>query len=750
MGVFNHVAGGGEFYPHKIDQSCRFEADDSCSTYRTFTAPTDNDVATFSTWVKRVGLGVITTAAEVMFGMFSGADDYSLILFTTDDTIQIVDRVSDADIARYATDSHVRDISSWYHIMVVLDTSEAASIDRCKMFVNGVQQTLTESTGYGSSDPVSLNTSGNRVDVGGWSHGSSYLKAILAETHWIDGQALTPADFGVIKSGIWVPIRYIGTYGNNGFYLDYSNSSDFGEDQSGNGNDFTDSGLATNDQMLDSPTNNFCTLNPLDVLDTNFLPTFVSNGNLNYLSSHNGTAECYGTMAATSGKWYFEAEINSGNVSAGGNRVGFWNVKAGGFVATYASDGVNEQGVYGDAWDNGDVIGCAIDIGSGTAEFFNNNVSQGSYSFTDRGSGEIQPFVGSTDTAIDYIVDFGQQGFTYTPPVGYKSICSANLPEPEILEGNKGFDAVAYTGDGNDDRVINDLNFSPDMVWIKSRTEVYNHYNYDTVRGVGDTLNANTTDAASTEATLLKTFESDGFTLGTYAGVNESAKAFVSWNWKEDPRFGFDIVSYTGNATNRAIAHSLGVVPEFIITKNRDTAQNWFCYHSKIAADAETDYILLDNPGAAVDFADLWNDTAPTSSVFSLGESAAANKNTDDFIAYLFASVEGFSKVFSYIGNGNADGPFVYCGFRPRYILIKSTGGVYHWIIHDSERSVYNVTTHNLYPSASNAEDTGTNAFDMLSNGFKLRTTQNGYNTASDNMIGIAFAEHPFKYANAR
>jgi len=749
MGVFNHVAGGGEFYPHKIDQSCRFEADDSCSTYRTFTAPTDNDVATFSTWVKRVGLGVITTAAEVMFGMFSGADDYSLILFTTDDTIQIVDRVSDDDIARYATDSHVRDISSWYHIMVVLDTSEAASIDRCKMFVNGVQQTLTESTGYGSSDPVSLNTSGNRVDVGGWSHGSSYLKAILAETHWIDGQALTPADFGVIKSGIWVPIRYIGTYGNNGFYLDYSNSSDFGEDQSGNGNDFTDSGLATNDQMLDSPTNNYCTLNPLDVLDTNFLPTFVSNGNLNYLSSHNGTAECYGTMAATSGKWYFEAEINSGIVSAGGNRVGFWNVKAGGFVATYASDGVNEQGVYGDAWDNGDVIGCAIDIGSGTAEFFNNNVSQGSYSFTDRGSGEIQPFVGSTDTAIDYIVDFGQQGFTYTPPVGYKSICSANLPEPEILEGNKGFDVVTYTGTGAE-LAITDLEFSPDLVWVKSRSAATEHEITDTVRGATKELSSDSQNVEATTAQGLKSFDAKGFTLGTDTNSNDNTETYVAWNWKEDPKYGFDIVSYTGNETNRTIAHNLGVAPEMLFCKRRDTDESgWIGYHKDLATPT-TGYVFLDRTSVQANHPDIWNSTEPTSSEFSLGTDTEANKNTRTYIAYLFASVEGYSKVFSYIGNGNADGPFVYCGFRPRFILIKSASGEYHWIIHDSERSVYNVTTHNLYPSINNAEDTGTNAFDILSNGFKLRTLQNGYNTVSHNMIGIAFAEHPFKYANAR
>jgi hypothetical protein len=247
----------------------------------------------------------------------------------------------------------------------------------------------------------------------------------------------------------------------------------------------------------------------------------------------------------------------------------------------------------------------------------------------------------------------------------------------------------------------------------------------------------------------LKSFDANGFTLGDHPNVNTNAEDYVSWNWLESPDYGFDIVGYEGTGVARTVAHNLGVVPEMMIVKNRESTYNWCVYHKDNTAAPETDFLKLNLTDATTDASTVWNDTAPTSSVFTVGTGAAVNENLKDHIAYLFASVEGFSKVFSYTGNGSANGPFVYCGFLPRFVIVKNASAVASWLMVDTERNTYNEVNSYLVPDTTAAEGTGL-PIDVYSNGFKIRNAGGNWNGTGNTYIGMAFAETPFPWANAR
>ena len=330
------------------------------------------------------------------------------------------------------------------------------------------------------------------------------------------------------------------------------------------------------------------------------------------------------------------------------------------------------------------------------------------------------------------------------------------------------FNTVLYTGNGTDNHAITGVNFQPDFVWIKPRNEARGHHLQDVIRGVNGALITNETSAEYTGLTnVIKSFDSDGFTLGTSNDVNKSANTHVAWNWLADntsgssntdgsitstvsanTTSGFSIVSYTGNGTAGAtIGHGLGLTPKFIIVKGRDTASNWQVGHSSLGW---TQSIRLNQTGASDSRTISWNDTDPTSSVFSVGTDSDCNTNTNDYIAYCFAEKKGFSKFGSYTGNGDSsgNGPFIYTGFKPAWIMIKnaSTGSSY-WLMVDNKRDTFNVTTKKLYANINNGEfdDTHYN-FDFLSNGFKLKSTSTttNYNNSGDTYIYMCFAESPF------
>ena len=320
------------------------------------------------------------------------------------------------------------------------------------------------------------------------------------------------------------------------------------------------------------------------------------------------------------------------------------------------------------------------------------------------------------------------------------------------------FNTVLYTGNATNPKAITGVGFQPDWVWIKDRDNTFNHQVHDVVRGADQGLLPNTTNAEADYNSFVS-FDSDGFSVTGANGTNTNSADLVAWNWlgangtssntdgsitstvSANTTSGFSIVSYTGSGSAATIGHGLSTSPSMILVKNRSTAYSWIVYHKSLGA---TKNLYLDLTNAADTSSIQFNDTEPTSSVFSVGTSLATNKSGDNLIAYCFAEKKGFSKAFSYTGNGNADGSFVFCEFRPAFILVKntSTAGT-NWQIVDNKRLGYNGANNRLYTDDAAAEST-TQTMDILSNGFKMRTTNNLVNASGSNYIGIAFAENPF------
>jgi len=331
------------------------------------------------------------------------------------------------------------------------------------------------------------------------------------------------------------------------------------------------------------------------------------------------------------------------------------------------------------------------------------------------------------------------------------------------------FNTVLYTGNDSTN-AITGVGFQPDWVWIKDRDNVRNHVLNDAVRGATKNLFSNTTGAEATDTSTLTAFNSDGFTLGNGVKVNGNNINFVSWNWlgangtasntagsinstvSANTTSGFSIVSWTGSGADATIGHGLTQAPTIFIVKNRtDSGTNWRVGQVLTSSNNMTDgngyYMELDdtkastNPGSAV----TWGSTptAPTSSVFTVGSNNSNNGSSDAMIAYCFHSVNGYSKMGSYTGNGNADGTFVYTGFKPAFVMIKQTNSTRNWIMLDNKINTDNPYNTELSPNLSEAEATNIR-FDSLSNGFKLRLGSGASNASGGSYIYMAFAENPF------
>ena len=310
------------------------------------------------------------------------------------------------------------------------------------------------------------------------------------------------------------------------------------------------------------------------------------------------------------------------------------------------------------------------------------------------------------------------------------------------------FNTVLYTGDGvaigSGGNTITGVGFHADFTWIKRRAGSTDHNSlFDAVRGATQILHSNTTDADSDNNETLTSWNSDGFVLGNVGEVNGDGQTQVAWNWKESATAGFDIVVMEGTGSARTQAHSLSAIPHFMVVKSIDDADNWFVYHHQNTAAPETDKLKLDETAATADDNTIWNDTAPTSSVFTVGTTNGVNKDDSDFVAYLWAEKQGFSKFSKYTGFGNAENVFVYCGFRPAFILLKqSSGAGEDWIIYDEHREPYNGDVNRLRASANSVESSDS-YIDITSTGFKCRTTDGTVSGNGDVHIFMAFADSP-------
>jgi hypothetical protein len=797
-----------------ISRSVRIRASASAYFSRTPSSATNRSTWTYSAWIKKSPLDYNQSLTLLSAGSF-GSDLFTIQI--TDNglsvpCVAVYGQISGSAVLQVTETPARRDPSAWFHLMVVLDTTEATASNRVKIYYNGAQVTALTTATYPSQNTTFAINNNQATAIGSRAGGGApYYDGYMTEINFVDGQALTPTSFGAFDSvtGVWNPIRYTGTYGTNGFYLNFSDptsTTTIGYDYSGNSNNWTANNISvtagtTYDSMVDVPTNygadtgvggevrgNYCTFNPLNATDTTF-----SNGNLRMVTASPG----YGrpqlsTFGIASGqKFYAEFVVtsvgassdvtigiddgsivpayysNSGSTS--GLPANFRGYRNGG--GTYVGS-TYTSGSPGISYTNGDKISVAVDRSANQITYYKNGSSvytQSIASSVDQYYLCVMTFTGSADLTLNA----GQTAFSYTAPSGYKSLCTQNLPTATVSNGANYMAATLYTGTGASQTVsnaVNSISFQPDLVWVKSRSAATDHKWTDSVRGVTKALISDTTGAETTDTNGLTAFGASGFTVGTDTVYNNSGATYVGWQWKAsgstvsnttgsitstvnaNTTVGFSILTYTGNGTVGAtVGHGLGATPGMVIVKSRSATADWPVKILPYMAGGAR--LELDTTNAitteAAGSGSLWNATNPNSTVITLGNQAMTNTNGTTYVAYCWAPIAGYSAFGSYTGNGSTDGPFVFTNMRPRWLMFKRTDTTNNWIMYDTSRSTYNAAQNFLYPDLANAEGTGV-YIDFVSNGFKLRDTNAIFNASGGTYIYAAFAENPFTISRAR
>lgn len=778
------LGSGDEGY--NLTRSLRTRASATGYLSRTPASAGDRQKWTFSTWVKRSNIG----AEGELIGTSTGTTDAQTFEFFFGSDNKLT--VGQWNITLLATSAVYRDPAAWYHAILVLDTTQATASNRLRMYVNGSEVTSfstdTRSANIAQNANMPFNTALlHSIGAMNYSFVPTFgrqFDGYFAETYFIDGQALTPSSFGSTNTltGVWQPAPYTGTYGTNGFYLPFTDNSalttssnaGLGKDFSGNGNYWTTNNISitsgtTYDSMTDVPTltsptaANFAVMN---VLNGNPATGSLSDGNLTGLSSSAGEGYWNSTIAIpSSGKWYWEFQFTTGG---SGIRTAVTTTSMGTYSLLLNEAGrlyVNgaDQGIVASSYSSTDVMGVSVDVSTTTIKWYKNSTLNYTYTYTAQ-SLPLFAFGGKYSNPCYF--NFGQRPFSYTPPTGFVALNTYNLPTSTIVKGNTVMDATLWTGNGTTQSITNAAGFKPDFVWIKNRNNVRWHILTDSVRGNNKQSFSNDTAAEESRTDRITAFNSNGFSVGSYTDVNLNADTFVGWQWQAgqgttstntsgsitstvsvNASAGFSVVTYTGTGANATVGHGLGVAPQFIITKNRSATSAWHTYVAAIP-NMQNGYIVLNSSAAfSTSTNTVWNGTQPTSSVFSVGTDAGTNGSGNAEIAYCWTPIAGYSSFGSYTGNGSADGPFVYLGFRPKFVLYKRVYSAGSWGILDSARNPNNPTGKYLYPNASDAEFNGDSSypFDFLSNGFKIRHTGASENASGSLYIYAAFAENPFK-----
>ena len=920
------------FYPHKIDNSVRF--DNTGHLDRTPSSTGNMRTWTFSAWVKRSSIS--DSGYNCIWGAGTGGVNRDILYFDPSDRLLWDGYTGSAYDWQYISTQKFRDTSAWYHIVVAQDTNQETYSNRVKIYVNGEQITA-----WDDDDPAPdrykqgyVNNT-NKHTIGATVYDTAYFDGYISEVNFVDGTALTPASFGETKADTWIPKKYTGSYGTNGYYLPFNDAGFLGKDastvlgselvtngtfdtninswtahngatlalsnnrlsvyespgfdagayqaisvESGKtysieatvdkgttngarlsveytlggrdgvetssntgghfqftftssstgtvyvrcflqapgtayfdnisvkeittqGNDFTSTDVLVTDQMPDSPTNNWATLNALATPDNSANVSF-SQGNLRVDNPASNYGWGDGTIPLPkTGKWVFE--------------VLFLKTPTGASPWCYNSIGVLTNTQWGSYATDGSIFYGIDDSGGTNRDFVEAGTAQGTHAgfpagtivqvFADRDNNQLTFSINGTlqtqtDSTVDIpagvdlvpatgnyeyinIINFGQdssfagektaQGntdangrgdFHYAPPAGYLALCTANLPDPAAAVNpavnnspQDHFNTVLYTGNAGT-QSITGVGFQPDVVWVKKRSTGGYHGLTDAVRGTNKLIYPNATNAEITFTGGIGSFDSDGFSLASSDGTFNAAETYVSWNWKAggsgvsnsdgtitstvsaNTDAGFSIVSFDASSSG-TVGHGLSLAPQLVIQKSRNLSSDNYWWTGTTALDGSMDYLKLNDTDAKVDS----GYSVPTSSVFN----AVTFSNGTNQIAYCFHSVEGFSKLGSFTGNGSADGPFIYTGFRPAWVLLKNTNDTEWWTLVDNKRLGYNETNSVLSPNDSNAEYSNSGGgFDLASNGFKVRGNSNNFNGSSDTIFYMAFAEMPFKYANAR
>ena len=777
---------GGEY---DIDQSIRFNDDDSASLSRTSgSADSERKLASTSVWLKRSNLTSRHTIYAVNPAGSAGAANQITMVFENSGSNGDCITYNNGSVNRQST-SVYRDVSAWYHLCQIFDTTQSTAADRVKTYING---TLLTDINIGQDFSLNSNTAFGQTGVVhylGRGGSTQYFDGYMAEIIFTVGQSVTVANFGETNDdGVWIPKKYTGAFGTNGFFIDGRDSSDLGDDESGNGNDFTSSGLAADDQRGDTPTANHATWNPLFFRRTGSYKPVFANGNL-YVAGQSSQVSHTGTTIASTGKHYAEFLVNNGSSTITGPGVvrtlwdgGLANSYASNFGGSYyADDGTRYYNATSDSQTapGSNRVGIEVDFAGNEVQYF---IVESDGTKTAAGdvlaAGDGIDFDGEGiftatlhDSSARNITAYFEEADWYgTPNTGYVALNTATLPTPTIKDGSEHFHTQLYTGTGSSGLAItNDANygdFQPDLLWLTPRSNGDNKVFFDIARGTTKRLKSNSSDAEDTDDPAQLTFESDGFDLDTTDGnFNGSSRTYAAWQWHTqggagssntdgsinttttsvNTTAGISISTYTGTAATATIGHGLGAVPAMIIVKKRNAAERWTIFHR----NTSNAYIYLnetfaaETSNAALRFG---NDSAvvqPTSTLFTVGTSNDVNTNSNQYLAYCFAEVEGFSKFGTYEGNGSADGVFVNLNFRPAFVMLKRTDSADNWVIVDSARNPFNVANLRLLADTTNADITST-THDFVSNGFKLRASDGGVNASGGTFIYMAFAENPF------
>ena len=776
----------GKFVPFTdsgvISNSCIFNGATNNYLSRTPSSNGSTTTLTFSAWVKRGRLG---SQSSIFF-----TNDFSAygeqLEFLSNNTLQYVCTRSSAGVNdwNFKTNRTFEDTSKWYHIFIKRDTTNSTQADRVQIYVDGERITsFSTETLAGSSAPGWWNQTTYANILGNTGNGS-YTRGIgyLAEVNMVDGTALDPSVFGETdtSTGRWVPKAITGvTYGTNGFRMAFGSPSAIGDDTSGNNNDFSVNDLVASDLTTDSPTQNHATIG-----ENGF--SSISEGRLKAEGSVSGQWRSgVSSLGMKSGKYYWEVKIlahtydqffmfgicNESTISyvtaAASRYPGVdtdsgsygWQPNASGNDDTRFNGSVVRQET-GTALANDDILQFAYDadtdrlwVGKNNTFLYSGDPANGTnYTMSGIGTRETRyaALAIHNDTSHKFEVNFGQRSFAYTPPTGFVALQQDNLSET-----SKGVSG---------------------LVWMKNRDTTDAPQWYDSSRGKHLYFVTNSTAAEATATDGLQKFLAGGQQIEDSDAINTSGESFVSWNWvgngatrvtnndgsntttvQANTAAGFSIVEFTPPSSGTSgitYGHGLTQAPEWFLWKRRDsTTMRFLCYHHRSYANSNGGYALefsASNANSA--FNTEYGSTslftaAPTATTFALRNNSATAGGVDH-IAYCWHGVEGFSKFGQYNANNSTDGPFVYLGFKPKFLIIKSSAAI-SWYIIDATRSPINPATAGITVDNSQAEFTNQFTIDFLSNGFKIRNSNSGYgastnSTSHDPYYYMAFAEHPF------
>ena len=807
MALFDSIRAGasGAADDYEVERSLRFNSAESAHLSRTLSSDGNRRLWTWSGWLK---LGKQPDSQRFIFSQRTSSSNQCNIQYSENGRFRFE---SGGGKGNAFTQGQFKDPTAWYHLIVTLDSDNSTADDRIIIYVNGERQGLDISPAISTGDH-GINNNNEQVLGREADTNSLEYDGYMAEIHFIDGARKQPSDFAETDAltGEYKPIKYTGTYGSQGWYYNFSDNSNttastLGKDYSGNGNNTTPGNMnvtansVENDSVLDSPTNNWCVLSNLTGYWSEGGSIPFADGNLFADNPNSGDRAGFATFRLESGKKYY---IEGVYLEPGGSGAQTkWAI-----TTLSKSDGVavkpGGSGSFGFDWrggagtpqilnsgssstigsrpSNGQVIGMAIDLVNGKMYVHKGNSYYNSGD-PDNGTGAIitgistgqdYQFITSVDSGgpnfAETKINFGQQGFAHQPSSFTDLLNSQNLPDPTIPLPTQHFDTLLYTGNSGSQNITG-LDFDPDWVWAKNRQAAgYHHDLYDTVRG--DNLRVFSSQSNKEQTGFLQFGVTGGFSLTSGGGINQSGNNHVAWCWKAgdstvsntdgditsqvraNTTAGFSIVSYTGNGgSNQTIGHGLGVAPQAVIYKNRDSNGANFEAQWNVSVNKSVAFRGSLNLTESNQNNSLANFTSTTFSVAT--SSTARNANNKKYIAYVFSSVKGYSLVGSFVGNSNNNGAFVFCGFAPAWIMIKKSSGSGNWGINDIKRDINTEFGNDLslYANSSGAETSSASLnVDFLSNGFKLRSDNSSYNASGGTYIFLAFAESPFKYARAR